>query len=83
MDGSLRVFNLRESDSVMQDASGQLQQAATSQGHSALHAESTSAGAWKLGFSPDGSEILSGQTSLFTLSIDDALKKNGEDIASS
>ena len=48
MDGSVRVFNLRENID------------ATQKGQSDLHAENLTANAWKLDFSPDGSEILTG-----------------------
>jgi len=48
VDGSLRVFNLRESEEQAVHYSA------------SLAAENHMANAWKLGYSPDGSEILTG-----------------------
>jgi len=57
MDGSVRVFGLRETE----ESHGQFAPK-TIQG--ALQAENSASNAWKIDFSPNGSEILTGQTSL-------------------
>jgi WD40 repeat protein len=63
MDGSLRVFNFIDNEAKKT---------------SVLVAENTAANAWKLDYSHDGSELLSGQTSLVSFKVYDGLKRSKE-----
>ena len=71
MDGVVRLFNLKETE----ESHGQF---APKTIQAAQAAENTITNSWKIDFSPDGSEILTGQTSLQQLKISDGLKASKE-----